>query len=75
MWQVISKPDMLVFLDVSFEESLRRKKLNWTEAEYREQQRRLQHARQNAQFYLMTDGLTPAQVADAVAAFLERQAG
>jgi ATPase subunit of ABC transporter with duplicated ATPase domains len=70
MWQVISKPDWLVFLDVSFQESQRRKQLNWTEAEYREQQRRLQHARQHAHLYLMTDGLTPEQVAQAVADFI-----
>lgn len=73
MWQVISRPDWLVFLDVSFEESLRRKKLNWTEAEYREQQRRLEHARQHAHFYLLTDGLTPDQVAQAVAAFIAQK--
>jgi deoxyadenosine/deoxycytidine kinase len=75
MWQIISKPDFLVFLDVSFEESQRRKKLNWTEAEYREQQRRLLHAREHAHFYLMTDGLAPDQVAQAVAEFIKEQLG
>jgi deoxyadenosine/deoxycytidine kinase len=72
MWQEISKPDWLVFLDVSFEESMRRKRLNWTAAEYHEQQRRLQHARQHAHLYLMTDGLTPAEVAQAVTDFLRQ---
>ena len=75
MWQVISKPDVLIFLDVSFQESQQRKNLNWTEAEYREQQRRLLHARQHAHFYLMTDGLTPEQVAQAVAEFIKEHLG
>ncbi len=70
MWQVIGKPDRLVYLDVSYHESLRRKNLNWTEAEYLEQVRRLQHARRYADFYLHTDGLTPQQVAEQVMAFL-----
>lgn len=70
MWKLIGKVDWLIFLDVSYSESLRRKNLDWTEAEYLEQQRRLQHARQNAHFYLMTDGLTPEYVAQAVIAFL-----
>ncbi len=70
MWQAISKPDWLIYLDVSYAESLRRKNLNWSEAEYREQLRRLSHARQHAHFYLLTDGLTPQQVSQQVTAFL-----
>ena len=72
MWKVISKPDVLVYLDVSYAESNRRKNLNWTESEYLEQLRRLQHARQHADFYLQTDGLTPEQVAQKVTDFLSR---
>jgi ATPase subunit of ABC transporter with duplicated ATPase domains len=72
MWKVISKPRRLVYLDVSYEESLKRKSLNWTEAEYREQLRRLTHAREHADFYLMTDGLSPEQVAEKVKDFLNR---
>jgi thymidylate kinase len=75
MWQIIGKVDWLIFLDVSFEESLRRKNLNWTKAEYLEQQRRVRHAREHAHFYLMTDGQTPEQVAQAVTEFLEQISG
>ena len=71
MWQHISHPDLLVFLDVSYPVSMERKKLNWTEAEYQEQQRRLSHARSHADFYVNTDGLTPEQVAQKVLEFLE----
>ncbi len=73
MWQVISHPRLLVFLDVTYPVTLQRKKLNWTEAEYLEQQRRLAHARQHANFYLLTDGLTPRQVAEEVKGFLVRE--
>ena len=70
MWQVISKPDWLIYLDVSYEESLNRKNLNWTEAEYQEQLRRLKHAREHAHLYLMTDHLTPDEVASQVLDFI-----
>lgn len=71
MWQQITHPDWLVFLDVSYPTSMERKKLNWTEAEYQEQQRRLAHARSHADFYVNTDGLTPEQVAEKVLEFLD----
>jgi hypothetical protein len=70
MWQIISHPRWLVFLDVSYIESLARKNLNWSSADYQEQQRRLLHAREHADFYLLTDGLSPQQVADKVRDFL-----
>lgn len=70
MWQRINQPNWLVFLDVSYPESLRRRNLDWTVEEYQEQQRRLAHAREHADFYLMTDTLTPEQVAEQVTAFL-----
>ena len=70
MWQKISLPNWLIFLDVSYPVTLRRKNLDWTEAEYQEQQRRLAHARQHADFYLNTDDLTPQQVAEKVIEFL-----
>ncbi len=70
MWQRISKPDWLIFLDVSYPVTLRRKNLQWTEAEYKEQQRRLAHAREHAHLYIMTDNLTPQEVVDKVLVFL-----
>lgn len=71
MWQKISNPKWLIFLDVSYSVSLQRKKLNWTYAEYQEQQRRLSHAHDHAHFYLQTDQLSPQQVADHVREFLQ----
>lgn len=70
MWQRISQPEWLIFLDVSYDVTLQRKNLNWTEAEYQEQQRRLAHAREHADLYINTDGLTPEGVAEKVSDFL-----
>jgi deoxyadenosine/deoxycytidine kinase len=75
MWQRLTHPDVLVFLDVSFEESSRRRPMPWREADYLEQQRRLRHARAHADFYLLTDGLTPEEVAERVKTFLKDYLG
>lgn len=71
MWQRLTNPDILIFLDVSFEESNRRRPMPWQESDYAEQQRRLRHAREHADFYLLTDGLTPEEVAERVLDFLK----
>jgi deoxyadenosine/deoxycytidine kinase len=71
MWQRLVNPDVLVFLDASYETTLKRRNLNWKQADYDEQQRRLAHARQNADFYLHTDELSPEEVEAKVVAFLE----
>ena len=62
MWQVISKPDILIYLDASFPVSTSRRKLNWHEKDYTEQLRRLAHAREHAHLFVSTDALTPGQV-------------
>jgi deoxyadenosine/deoxycytidine kinase len=74
MWQRITNPDILIFLDVSYPETIRRRRLNWEIEEYEEQQRRLSHARQHAHLYIYTDPLTPDQVILIVLDFLN-QAG
>jgi len=62
MWQRIVNPRILVYLDVSYEVSMQRRQLNLTSKEFEEQLRRLSHARQNAQIYVNTDPLSPAEV-------------
>jgi deoxyadenosine/deoxycytidine kinase len=74
MWQIITKPDYLIFLDTSFRESIRRRNLNWTMEEYLEQHRRLAHARQHADLYIDTDLLNPDQVLHTVVSFLAEHA-
>jgi len=66
MWQIMTKPDRLVFLDASYEATLARKHLNWTREEYEEQHRRLAHARSNCDIYVDTEALTPGQVLEDV---------
>jgi len=72
MWQRISNPDILVFLDVSYPVSIKRRHLNWTFDEYQEQQRRLQHARQHANLYIVTDEYTIDQVLSLVLEMLRK---
>ena len=62
MWQVISKPDILVYLECSFENSTERRKLNWQPADHEEQLRRLAHARQHAHLTIDTNQLDPGGV-------------
>ncbi len=70
MWKRLTDPDILIYLDVSFENTLARCKLDWTPAEYQEQLRRLQHARQHADFYLDTTPLSLAEVIQTVLTFI-----
>ncbi len=62
MWQRLTRPEILIFLDASYSETIARRRLNWTEAEYLEQHRRLAHARRHANLYIFTDGLSPDAV-------------
>lgn len=70
MWQRITNPDLLIFLDASYTETVRRRQLDWSPEEYQEQHRRLAHARQHAHLYLFTDSLTPSQMIQTVLLFL-----
>ena len=71
MWQIISKPDVLVYLDSSYPVSTARRRLIWQERDYREQIRRLLHAREHAHLVIETDALTPEQVLQKTLRYLE----
>ncbi|HET6596996.1 MAG TPA: hypothetical protein VFG81_15325 [Anaerolineales bacterium] len=71
MWQRITNPDILIFLDSSFPVSTARQKLSWQEKDYEEQSRRLTHARQHANLVIDTDPLTPEQVLRKVLDYLK----
>jgi len=73
MWQRLTHPNFLIYLQVSYANTLHRRNLNWTAAEYQEQLYRLRHARENANLIVETDTLTPAQVAQFVLATLQEQ--
>lgn len=70
MWQILTQPDLLVFLDADYETCTLRKRLDWTVAEYQEQLRRLRHARANCDIYIDTSQLTPEEVETQVRARL-----
>ena len=62
MWKALTNPDILIFLQSSFENSTSRRKLNWRLEDYEEQQRRLSDARAHAHLILETDALDPEEV-------------
>lgn len=70
MWQRLTNPRVLIYLDVSFPATVKRKNLNWNESEYQEEVHRLRHARQHADLYIDTDPLTQQQVLQQVLNFL-----
>jgi cytidylate kinase len=71
MWQIISKPDVLIYLSASFPVSTARRNLDWREKDYQEQLRRLNHAAEHAHLTIDTDSLTPEQVLQKALGFLE----
>ncbi|MGB2964265.1 MAG: hypothetical protein WBB69_09785 [Anaerolineales bacterium] len=66
MWKQISNPDILIYLDVSFEVSKARSGTSWTKNIFEKQVIRLEHARNHADLYIQTDNLNPKQVLDQV---------
>jgi deoxyadenosine/deoxycytidine kinase len=72
MWKRITNPDVLIYLDASYGVTVARRALDWREADWAEQQRRLAHAREHADLYIQTDLLAPAHVLGQVLAFLEK---
>ncbi len=72
MWQRITNPDLLIFLDASFEIATQRRNLDWRLEDYAEQHYRLRHAREHANLYLFTDPLTAEEVARIVKNFIDQ---
>lgn len=66
MWKRITNPDVLVYLQASYEVSTHRKKLSWSVSEYQEQIRRLEHAISHADITVQTDSLSPEGVLQVV---------
>jgi deoxyadenosine/deoxycytidine kinase len=71
MWQIITKPNLLIYLHASFQVSTTRRKLNWLESDYTEQLRRLSHAHAHANIIINTDDLTPSQILQQTLDFLK----
>lgn len=71
MWQVLTHPDILIYLDASYPVTMQRRNMRWTYQEYQEQHQRLRHAREQADFYIFTDPLTPEGVTQLVVNFID----
>jgi hypothetical protein len=71
MWQRLTNPDILIYLDVSYPVTMERRKINWTIEEYLEQVNRLQHARRHANYYLNTDQCSIQEVLQRILAYLQ----
>lgn len=69
LWQ-ISKPDVLIYLDASLATIRRRRNPRWHRPLLDEEHRRLAHAREHANLYIHTDGLSPKDVASRALTFL-----
>ncbi len=74
MWQRITHPEVLIFLDASFPVCTSRRRLNWNEVDYAEQLHRLAHARQHADLLIQTDAMSISQVLETALAFLRHRA-
>ena len=73
MWQRITNPDYLIFLEASFASCTARRRLNWNEADFEEQLRRLSHARQHADLIIETENLSINDVLERALQFLQER--
>jgi deoxyadenosine/deoxycytidine kinase len=71
MWKRITNPDLLIYLMVSYPNTIKRRKLNWTISEFEEQIKRLEHAYTNADLIIDTNQFSIDDVLDKVHHFVE----
>jgi GTPase SAR1 family protein len=72
MWQKLTQPDILIYLDVDYVNSKGRyPHVDSGRERLAEQHERLAHARHHCDFYLDTSGLTVTQVRDLAFSFLQ----
>ncbi len=75
MWQRITKPDLLIFLDCSIETTrMRRSDRHFEVWLLDEERHRLRHAREHCDLYIPTDELTPDEILARSLALLNREA-
>jgi len=75
MWQRLTNPDILIFLDAAYATTIQRRKLDWSESDWQEQQRRLSHAKEHADLYVETDQLSVEDVLNTVIEFVHAHNG
>jgi deoxyadenosine/deoxycytidine kinase len=62
MWQRLSRPQVLIYLDASFETIRQRRAVSYGPRDVEEQRRRVAHARAHCHIYIDTNPLSIAQV-------------
>lgn len=70
MWQRLTDPDILIYLDAELTTIAQRRRVQWGQEYLDRLNHRLRHARRHADFYLPTDGLAPEQILHRVQQFL-----
>jgi deoxyadenosine/deoxycytidine kinase len=70
MWQRLTRPSVLIYLEVDYETAQKRRPLDWTQKEFDEQLHRLRHARLHADLYIDTVPLSIQEVLEQALAFL-----
>ncbi len=75
MWQRLTQPDVLIYLDVSYETARKRRQIHWGPERLAVQSRRLAHARAHCDLYMVTDELGAEEILARVMAFLEARQG
>jgi hypothetical protein len=73
LWQR-SRPDLLIYLDASLHTIRQRGRTRWRQALLDTEHARLEHARQHCQLYIVTDGLSPEDVASRAILYLRTHA-
>jgi guanylate kinase len=71
MWQRLTHPDILIFLDATYPTTVKRRKLDWSVEDWQEQQRRLSHAKEHANLYIETDQIAIEEVLQKVVNYIE----
>jgi len=72
MWRRLSRPDVLIYLDVDYEHARqRRPRQDGGPQRVANQNKRLAHAKAHCDLYIDTNGLTAAEVRAKALAFLE----
>jgi deoxyadenosine/deoxycytidine kinase len=70
MWKRFTKPDVLIYLDVTWETAKQRRKIWWGPDVIEIETERLRHAREYCDLYISTDQLSADEVASQVLNFL-----
>jgi len=73
MWRRLARPQVLIFLDVSWEVMYARRSVRLRRQVFDAQPQRLAHARQHAHLYILTDSFTALEVRDQVVAYLTKR--